>query len=115
MTIEVWAPRADRVRLRRPGCDDVDLTAGDVGWWRSDVALVPGDEYGFVLGGPSAGSEQERALRQQIQVEGRTVELERQLFEIEQERTRLIKERGLTLTPKMYLPPATTGLEAVHR
>jgi len=57
MGIEVWAPRADRVRLRRAGHDDVELTAGDAGWWRTDVALAAGDEYGFVLGGgPSTGS-----------------------------------------------------------
>ena len=49
MTIEVWAPRAERVRLRRPGHDDIDLTAGDAGWWAADVALAAGDEYGFVL------------------------------------------------------------------
>lgn len=50
--IEVWAPRAERVRLRRPGRDDVELaprTIGD-GWWATDVALADGDEYGFVLG-----------------------------------------------------------------
>lgn len=49
MTIEVWAPRAARVRLRRPGLDDVELTAGDAGWWATPLALAPGDEYGFVL------------------------------------------------------------------
>ncbi|GAA1644361.1 malto-oligosyltrehalose trehalohydrolase [Microbacterium flavum] len=49
MTIEVWAPRAERVRLRRPGYDDIDLIAGDAGWWAADVALAAGDEYGFVL------------------------------------------------------------------
>ncbi|WP_438353860.1 malto-oligosyltrehalose trehalohydrolase [Microbacterium sp. CJ88] len=48
--IEVWAPRAERVRLRRPGHGDAELTAGEAGWWRSDVALADGDEYGFVLG-----------------------------------------------------------------
>jgi len=48
--IEVWAPRAERVRLRRPGADDVALTAAGDGWWRADVALADGDEYGFVLG-----------------------------------------------------------------
>ena len=47
--IEVWAPRARRVRLRRPGHDDVELTS-DAGWWRSAIALADGDEYGFVLG-----------------------------------------------------------------
>ena len=50
MTIEVWAPRAARVRLRRTGEDDVELAAGAEGWWRADLALADGDEYGFVLG-----------------------------------------------------------------
>lgn len=50
--IEVWAPRAARVRLRRPGHDDLDLTPAADGWWRADPAelsLADGDEYGFVL------------------------------------------------------------------
>ncbi|WP_299091056.1 malto-oligosyltrehalose trehalohydrolase [uncultured Microbacterium sp.] len=50
MSIEVWAPRAERVRLRRPGHDDIDLTPRDRGWWGAEVTLVAGDEYGFVLG-----------------------------------------------------------------
>ena len=54
MGIEVWAPRAARVRLRRPGHDDVELTAGDAGWWSADVTLEGGDEYGFVLGDAEA-------------------------------------------------------------
>ncbi|WP_061782440.1 malto-oligosyltrehalose trehalohydrolase [Microbacterium hominis] len=49
MTIEVWAPRAARVRLRRPGLDDVELTAGEAGWWTAPLTLASGDEYGFVL------------------------------------------------------------------
>ncbi|MEZ3161271.1 malto-oligosyltrehalose trehalohydrolase [Microbacterium sp. BWT-B31] len=50
--IDVWAPRAGRVRLRRPGLPDVDLArdAHRAGWWVADVALDHGDEYGFVLG-----------------------------------------------------------------
>lgn len=50
MTIEVWAPRAARVRLRRPGFNDVDLTPRDAGWWTTPVRLNAGAEYGFVLG-----------------------------------------------------------------
>ena len=46
MTIEVWAPRAARVRLRRPGQADVELDAKDAGWWATSVALESGDEYG---------------------------------------------------------------------
>ncbi|MFT4051389.1 MAG: malto-oligosyltrehalose trehalohydrolase [Microbacterium sp.] len=56
MTIEVWAPRARRVRLRRPGCDDVELAAGDAGWWAAPVTLAPGEEYGFVLGDDAPGA-----------------------------------------------------------
>ncbi|MGB4776929.1 malto-oligosyltrehalose trehalohydrolase, partial [Microbacterium sp.] len=50
MTIEVWAPRAARVRLRRPEQYDLEMTPTDAGWWRGDVALEPGETYGFVLG-----------------------------------------------------------------
>jgi len=49
MTIEVWAPRATRVRLRRPEHDDIEMTPAD-GWWRSETTLADGDRYGFVLG-----------------------------------------------------------------
>jgi len=49
MTIEVWAPRAARVRLRRPGMNDIDLTPGDAGWWTTRARLRAGVEYGFVL------------------------------------------------------------------
>ncbi|MDN3494529.1 malto-oligosyltrehalose trehalohydrolase [Planococcus sp. APC 4015] len=48
--IEVWAPRAERVRLRRPTIVDIELTARGDGWWEHPVELDHGDEYGFVLG-----------------------------------------------------------------
>lgn len=69
MTIEVWAPRAERVRLRRPGQADVDLTA-DAGWWRGDVALADGDEYGFVLGDSDDLRPDPRSRRQPHGVHG---------------------------------------------
>ncbi|MCC4908281.1 malto-oligosyltrehalose trehalohydrolase [Microbacterium sp. cx-59] len=58
--IEVWAPKAERVRMRRVadasgalGFDaegaDVELRAAEDGWWRADVDLVDGERYGFVL------------------------------------------------------------------
>ncbi|MCR2794029.1 malto-oligosyltrehalose trehalohydrolase [Microbacterium sp. zg.Y625] len=50
MSVDVWAPRAERVRLRRPGSSDVELAVGDGGWWTADVELADGDRYGFVLG-----------------------------------------------------------------
>lgn len=55
--IDVWAPRAERMRLRRPGEIDVELHRAPLhddrmreGWWVADVELADGDEYGFVLG-----------------------------------------------------------------
>lgn len=62
--IQVWAPRAERVRLRRPGHGDVELTAGDAGWWQGAVALADGDEYGFVLGDADALRPDPRSRRQ---------------------------------------------------
>ncbi|MBZ4487570.1 malto-oligosyltrehalose trehalohydrolase [Microbacterium sp. cx-55] len=57
--IEVWAPKAERVRMRRvAGADapdfdaegaDVELRAAEDGWWRADVDLADGERYGFVL------------------------------------------------------------------
>ncbi|WP_431804569.1 malto-oligosyltrehalose trehalohydrolase [Microbacterium sp. bgisy203] len=66
-TIDVWAPRADRVRLRRPGHDDLELAmveAAEAGWWRADVALANGDEYGFVLGDAESARPDPRSRRQ---------------------------------------------------
>lgn len=48
--IEVWAPRADRVRLRRSAGEDADLQRAADGIWSADIALADGEEYGFVLG-----------------------------------------------------------------
>jgi maltooligosyltrehalose trehalohydrolase len=49
--IEVWAPKAERVRMRRVAASgDVELQATGDGWWRSDVGLADGERYGFVLG-----------------------------------------------------------------
>ena len=73
--IELWAPRAGRVRLRRPGHDDVELTrrphsplvelpAAPTGWWEADVDLAHGDEYGFVLGDGDALRPDPRSRRQ---------------------------------------------------
>src|SRR3546814_97484 len=62
MIIEVWAPRAERVRMRRLEADGSTVreelplrrgTAGPLpgpGWWFADVDLADGERYGFVLG-----------------------------------------------------------------
>lgn len=64
MTVDVWAPRADRVRLRRNGSADVDLVAGDAGWWRVELDLAHGEEYGFVLGDADQVRPDPRSRRQ---------------------------------------------------
>lgn len=50
--MNVWAPRADRVRLRRPDRPDLDLQPDPAreGWWNVRTDLEDGDPYGFVLG-----------------------------------------------------------------
>ncbi|WP_314645591.1 malto-oligosyltrehalose trehalohydrolase [uncultured Microbacterium sp.] len=53
--IEVWAPRAQRMRLRTmtdagAPAGDAEMTAAADGWWRADVELADGERYGFVLG-----------------------------------------------------------------
>lgn len=54
--ISVWAPRAERMRVRRltaegAVADERDLAAsGDrTGWWSGDVDLADGERYGFVI------------------------------------------------------------------
>jgi len=64
MSVEVWAPRAQRVRLRRPDTDDVELAVRDGGWWTADVDLADGDRYGFVLGDSEALRPDPRSRRQ---------------------------------------------------
>ncbi|MFH8250090.1 malto-oligosyltrehalose trehalohydrolase [Microbacterium sp. B2969] len=69
--IEVWAPRARRVRLRRPeGGADAELRPGDGGWWSSDVVLADGEEYGFVLDDSDALRADPRSRRQPHGVHG---------------------------------------------
>ena len=53
--IDVWAPRAQRMRLRRvrddgATLDEHELTAAGGGHWRLDLALRDGERYGFVIG-----------------------------------------------------------------
>lgn len=63
--IEVWAPAVDRVRLRRGGAEtDAELERFEGGWWRSDLALGDGEEYGFLLGDADAVRPDPRSRRQ---------------------------------------------------
>jgi maltooligosyltrehalose trehalohydrolase len=74
--IDVWAPRAPRVRLRRTGQDDLDLTSGPDGWWSGDVTLGDGDEYGFVLGEGDTLRPDPRSRRQPHGVHGPSAHVE---------------------------------------
>ena len=71
--IEVWAPRAARVRVRRPGVADVDLTAGADGWWSAPLVLADGDEYGFVLDDAAVTRPDPRSRRQPAGVHAASV------------------------------------------
>lgn len=62
--IEVWAPRAGKVRLRRASGDDEVLESADGGWWRLDTMLLDGEEYGFVLDDADAVRPDPRSRRQ---------------------------------------------------
>lgn len=61
--IEVWAPRASRMRLRHAG-GDLDLHPRGGGWWRADAPLADGDRYGFVLDDGDAVRPDPRSRRQ---------------------------------------------------
>jgi maltooligosyltrehalose trehalohydrolase len=61
----VWAPRAAAVALRVPGRGaDTPMAAAVGGWWRSDVDLADGEEYGFVLDGGDDARPDPRSRRQ---------------------------------------------------
>ena len=51
MTIELWAPNARLVRIRRGDASEIDLEPAADGWWSGAVELADGEEYGFVLDG----------------------------------------------------------------
>jgi len=78
--IEVWAPRVERVRLRRPGRTDVDLTAGADGWWSAPVVLAHGDEYGFVLDDAIVTRPDPRSRRQPAGVHAASVHHDPSVF-----------------------------------
>ncbi|MFC8681431.1 malto-oligosyltrehalose trehalohydrolase [Microbacterium ureisolvens] len=65
MIPEVWAPRAASVALRAPSRgDDVPMVRRDGDWWRADLELEPGEEYGFVIDGAAAARPDPRSRRQ---------------------------------------------------
>ncbi|MEN0022747.1 MAG: malto-oligosyltrehalose trehalohydrolase [Microbacterium sp.] len=86
--IGVWAPRAERVRLRRltPGgavIGEHELARDDrrEGWWVSSLDLPEGERYGFVLGDGDALRPDPRSLRQPGGVHGPSAVFDTGLFE----------------------------------
>ncbi|GAA5030136.1 malto-oligosyltrehalose trehalohydrolase [Microbacterium fluvii] len=79
--IEVWAPRAERVRLRREGEQDLELTASAGGWWRAGIELADGAEYAFVLGELEAARPDPRSRRQPHGVHGPSAWFDPRAFE----------------------------------
>ena len=70
MSVEVWGPRVERMRLRRPGSGDVEMTAAADGWWTCDGDLADGERYGFVLGDGDHVRPDPRSRRQPDGVHG---------------------------------------------
>lgn len=73
--IEVWAPHAERMRVRRvtPGgatIEERDLSAGANGWWGRDVSLDDGERYGFLIDGHEQLRPDPRSRRQPDGVHG---------------------------------------------
>ncbi|MFF0147513.1 malto-oligosyltrehalose trehalohydrolase [Amycolatopsis sulphurea] len=60
MMFTVWAPAADRVRVRVDGIDH-EMTATEGGWWRAEVT---GSDYAFLLGDDERPLPDPRSLRQ---------------------------------------------------
>ena len=73
--IEVWAPRAERMRLRKVSAEGAtieerDLSAGHDGWWTSDTALADGEQYGFLIDDSTELRPDPRSRRQPDGVHG---------------------------------------------
>ncbi|WP_409186976.1 malto-oligosyltrehalose trehalohydrolase [Amycolatopsis sp. VS8301801F10] len=60
MMFRVWAPSAERVRVRVDGADH-EMTAAEGGWWQADVT---GADYAFLLGDDERPLPDPRSLRQ---------------------------------------------------
>ncbi|WP_347975733.1 malto-oligosyltrehalose trehalohydrolase [Microbacterium sp. ProA8] len=66
MIPEVWAPRATTVALRAPARgEDTPMAREEGGWWRGQVELADGEEYGFVIDDAVVARPDPRSRRQQ--------------------------------------------------
>jgi len=66
VTFRVWAPKAERVRVRVDGVDHA-MTEDDGGWWS---AAVDGEDYAFLLDDSTDALPDPRSLRQPSGVHG---------------------------------------------
>ncbi|HWS50702.1 MAG TPA: malto-oligosyltrehalose trehalohydrolase [Microbacterium sp.] len=83
--IEVWAPRARRMRVRRLTDDGAtteerELSTDAGGWWRADLALSEGERYGFLIDDSDRLLPDPRSRRQPQGVHGPSAEFDVNAF-----------------------------------
>jgi maltooligosyltrehalose trehalohydrolase len=77
VTFSVWAPKAERVRVRVDGVDH-PMTAAGAGWWS---AAVDGEDYAFLLDDSEDGLPDPRSLWQPRGVHGPSRRYDHSAFE----------------------------------
>ncbi|KHK96331.1 1,4-alpha-glucan branching protein [Microbacterium mangrovi] len=88
--ISVWAPRAERVRVRlldaggrtraEHDLERMERDDGQTGWWASGLRLADGDRYGFVLGDGDSLRPDPRSRRQPDGVHAASAAFDAQAF-----------------------------------
>ncbi|WEK62075.1 MAG: malto-oligosyltrehalose trehalohydrolase [Candidatus Microbacterium colombiense] len=88
--IEVWAPHARRLRVRRLTPEGTVVAEHELalshqergdGWWRSDLELTRGDRYGFLIDDGEELRADPRSLRQPRGVHGPSAYFDPSAFE----------------------------------
>lgn len=84
--IEVWGPKARRMRVRLLEADggtraEHDLDAGADGWWRGDHVLADGERYGFVIDDGEEVRPDPRSPHQPDGVHGASAAFDADLFD----------------------------------
>jgi maltooligosyltrehalose trehalohydrolase len=77
VSFSVWAPKAERVRVRVDGAEHA-MTSGDGGWWRADV---DGTDYAFLLDDSDDALPDPRSLWQPEGVHGPSRRYDHATFE----------------------------------
>lgn len=84
--IEVWAPRARRMRVRQvtpagATIDEHELEEGTAGWWSVDVSLDDGQRYGLLIDDQEQLRPDPRSRRQPDGVHGPSAAFDADAFE----------------------------------